>query len=166
MKKLFMTIVVTTTIFGAFAQDTTQTKKHNNEFGVDALSFFKQFVKLTTYYYEPTENYYLTYRRHFKNSNIRFAIGGDLESSDRTSPYQGDSNKYHNTSYSINSRLGYEFYNDLSKRWQAFYGVDLKQSLSYSKGNGNYWNGGLRKRFREKITDLWRCTIVRFSFQN
>ncbi|OFX36850.1 MAG: hypothetical protein A2X08_14550 [Bacteroidetes bacterium GWA2_32_17] len=145
MKKTIFTFFLSIGILTVLAQDTTmKSKVYRNEFGIDATGFVKQFLNVNqsefSNYYSPT--YYLTYRRHFKCGNLRFAIGGAIESQDLAPAFTGDSNKYHRNSYSIDTRLGWEFSNDLSKRWQVFYGLDFRPSYSYSKNDAPYWNGG------------------------
>jgi hypothetical protein len=145
MKKIMLAIFITANTISLYAQDTTKKSNiYRNEFGIDATGFIKQFLNFNqsefSNYYSPT--YYLTYRRHFNCGNLRFAIGGAVESQDLSPVFVGDSNKYHMNSYSLDARLGWEFSSDLSKRWQVFYGLDFRPSYAYSKNDAPYWNGG------------------------
>ena len=134
--KTFLTIVLMITSLSSFAQDTATTKKvYHNEFGIDATSFVKAFMAFgntqSNYYSDPA--YYLTYRRHFKSGNIRFAIGGDYSYEQVMNSNTPDLHDYFWTTYSYEIRLGWEFCEELSKRWQVFYGLDLKNSYTAQK---------------------------------
>jgi len=143
MKKL--TLVIALCIFGlsAFAQDTTKTKQHLNEFGIDATGFLKQYLNFGNTaqfptYYAPT--YYLTYRRHFSGGNLRVEVGGDYTDNQLSPNYNNDSTKYYDHAYSFYGSIGWEFYNKISKKWQVFYGADFRFSQIYSKDDENYSN--------------------------
>jgi len=116
--------------------------KHKNEFGLDVtgtIRFFTKFQNTSDYNYVPT--YYLTYRRYFGPGNIRFGIGGGASDQEQPSPY-GDSAIYNYISNSLDTRLGWEFKSDLSKRWQVFYGLDLRYTIRSIKNEAVAFNGG------------------------
>lgn len=144
MKTLLMAFFAAS-ILTAFSQDTTgRAKVYRNEFGIECTGFLKQFLNLNQqfsyYYYSP--EYYLTYRRHFKSGNLRAALAGSFSDQELSVGFSPDSNQYHNTVYSINSRLGWELFDQLSKRWEVYYGLDLRQEYSYVKNDAPYWSGG------------------------
>ena len=167
MKKLFLTIILTSTILTTFGQDSTKTKGYNNEFGIDATAFIKQFFNLNSAQYPDnySATYYLTYRRHFKCGNIRFAIGGSYADYDLSSGWQADSNKYHYNSYSISSRIGWEFFSNLSKRWQTFYGLDFRPTIAYTKNDAPYWNGGYANGYESKSQIYSIAPLLGFRFR-
>jgi len=146
MKKINLVFMVMFLFTTLFAQDSTKIKKRNNEFGIDVSGFIRQFFFVNTsqfggdYYFQPV--YYLTYRRHFKKSNLRFGIGGDYSREKIEASLPTDINKYERYEYAITARIGYEFFNDLSNRWQVFYGLDFRPIINYSKNDAPYWNGG------------------------
>jgi|SRR5580698_9520112 len=77
MKKLSFIIGLCIVSLSINAQDTTKTKQHLNEFGIDATGFLKQYLNFgqqNSSYYIPT--YYLTYRRYFGCGNLRVQLGG------------------------------------------------------------------------------------------
>jgi hypothetical protein len=171
MKKHFLALLISIISLTVFAQDTTNQKKiYRNEFGVDATGFIKQFLNFNQTqfpdYYTPT--YYLTYRRHFSGGNIRFGIGGTFLKQDIAAPFTGDSNSYHSSSYSFDARIGWEFFSKLSKRWQAFYGLDFKPSIYHSKNDAPYWNGGYANGIEvdSKILGLGSVLGFRFKLTN
>lgn len=151
----------------AIGQDTVKTKQYHNEFGIDATGFVKQFIFISTNnfpeYYIPS--YFLTYRRHLKCGNIRFAIGGSFSDHDIPTAFTGDSNNYHYTSRSFDSRIGWEFSNELSKRWQVFYGMDFRPSFSYTKDDAPYWNGGYANGSEEKSQNYAIAPVLGFRFR-
>jgi hypothetical protein len=120
-----------------------------NEFGIDATGFLKEFLNIGSSsqypeYYYPA--YYLTYRRHFTAGNLRVAIGGDAYNNQIAPSFTNDSNKYYDKGYSLYAAIGWEFYDNLSKRWQVFYGMDFRTILvfdknDYQSSNGYYANG-------------------------
>jgi hypothetical protein len=146
MKKLVLIIALFILGFSSFAQDTVKAKppsQHLNEFGIDATGFLKQYLDFnnSTTYYTPT--YYLTYRRHFKCGNLRVAVGGGFTDNQITPSFSTDTNlKFYNQGYFLYANIGWEFYNNLSKKWQVFYGADFRTSLIYSKGDYQYNIGG------------------------
>ena len=123
------------------AQDTTIVRKRNNEFGIDATPFIKQFLNFSQgSQYAPPETYvptyYLTYRHYFSNGNLRAAIGGNFENTS-TLGWQSwnDTVLYKTISYNFNARIGWEFTNKLGKKWNVFYGLDFLANYSYSKSD-------------------------------
>lgn len=146
MKKTLIIAALCASAFTTFGQDTNKaTHRYLNEFGIDATSFLKQFLNFnssTTYpsYYQPI--YYLTYRRHFNGGNLRAAIGADFQDNQLAPNYPTDSNKYYLKSTSIYALVGWEFYNNLGKRWQVFYGLDFRTSLSNRRDDEMYSDGG------------------------
>lgn len=126
------------------AQDSTQTKRYRNEFGIDATGFLKQFLYLNgtqfPEYYTPA--YYLTYRHHFGKCNLRAAVGGFFEHQPLASPFSGDANSYERATVLVSARIGWEWTNELSRRWQVFYGADYRQGYTHEKNDAPYWNGG------------------------
>ena len=151
MKKTFLTSAFLFVIGISFSQvkpvklDTN--KVYHNELGVDVTGFFRRFFPLVQMdYYGPTyyiesPDYYLTYRRLFKCGNLRAGIGGDFSKRD-VKNYMNtlDTKKYVSLNHSIAARLGWEFTNELSKRWQVYYGLDLKFSQQYYNNNGSSFN--------------------------
>jgi hypothetical protein len=144
MKRLAFIFILCFIEASTYAQDTTKTKQRLNEFGIDATGFLKQYLDFGSQqyatYYNPT--YYLTYRRHFSCGNLRVAVGGDYTDTQLPPNFSTDSNKYYDRGYSFYGSIGWEFYNNLSKKWQVFYGVDFRWTQVYSKDDENYSNGG------------------------
>ena len=134
--------------FSQVKSDKSDTNKvYKNELGVDVTGFFRRFFPVIQtdyygqYYYIESPAYYLTYRRHFKGGNIRGGIGGDFSRRDVKNYYNTtDTKKYFSLNQSISTRLGWEFTNELSKKWQVYYGLDLKFSKQYYSTNGYYFN--------------------------
>ena len=175
MKKSVITFVLTLVLAHSYGQDTlksnlTQTpeKKHLNELGLDMTPFIKFYLNFSdnnTFYYQP--NYMLTYRRYFKKSNFRSAIGGNYSYSETPSPYNGDSLKikYYNKQSSFVLRVGYEFFQDLSKRWQVYYGADLTTSYSHQRNDALYWNGGYANGIESTTSGFGLAPILGVRFK-
>jgi hypothetical protein len=145
MKKIILILCLCATCAALPAQDSTQATRYKNEFGIDATGFLKQFVYLNgtqfPEYYTPV--YYLTYRRHIGKCNLRAAIGGLVFHQPFDSPYgTGDPNSYEHSNVQVDARIGWEWTNELSRRWQVFYGADYRQGFIHDKNDAPYWNGG------------------------
>ncbi len=142
MKHVFLLVlmsVFTTSVVGQEAP-----KEYKNEFGLDGTGFIRSFLtfnveSVMSANYDPI--YYLTYRRKFQPGNIRFAIGGGYEQMNFPGP-QSDSLMFARNSYSIDLRIGWEFTNELSSRWQVFYGLDFRTSFAHSYNEAHYYSGG------------------------
>lgn len=147
-KALLLSLFISGSLSASFAQENSD-RSHNNEFGVDATGFIRQFLNFNSStgqstIYEPI--YYLTYRRHFPIGNIRFAIGGNFANNEYTSnSLPVDTLIYHSNSSSVNARIGWEFTSEISKRWQVFYGVDFRPSYVYFLNEGNYSTSGINR---------------------
>lgn len=167
MKKIFLSIVLAIFILAAYGQDSTKTKFYRTELGIDATGFIKQFLNFGyneyAYNYEPT--YFITYRCHFKLGNIRFAVGGGYSDHKINAAFIQDSNNYHYNSYSFDTRIGWEFFTNLGKRWQVFYGLDFKPSYSYVKNDAPYWNGGYANGVESKSTIYGFSPLLGFRFK-
>ena len=168
MKKILFTIVFAVSISMIHAQDSTSlTKVYHNEFGIDVTGFLKQFFNFnqgqgsSSYY--PV--YYLTYRRHFTKGNIRFAIGGDFENRDIPPTNDDDKNIYRDKSYSLDLRLGWEFFNDISKRWQVFYGLDFISSSYHTKNDVQYFSGDYAYGSETKAQTFGLAPLLGFRYK-
>lgn len=153
MKKHLLTFLLASSTLIAFSQEKTEsTKVYRNEFGIDATNFIKQFFDFNnsqpTYFYSPS--YYLTYRRHLKKGNIRFAIGGMFSHQNRIPGNDQDSNKYEYNASAIDFRIGWESSSELSKHWQVYYGIDFRPSFGHSKDDAQYWGGGYANGIEQK----------------
>lgn len=142
MKKYFLSTMLLVCFLSASSQDI---KTHKNEFGLDFTGFARQFLfnnndEFSSNYYDPI--YFVTYRRHIKKSNLRFGIGGSYEDKHYPSSNPNDSLRYHSVNNSVDLRLGYEFTSEIAKRWQVFYGVDLRSSISHYKNDAPFNNAG------------------------
>jgi hypothetical protein len=138
MRKILFIITICVLGLSAYAQDTTKAKQHNNEFGIDITGFFKQYLNIGNSSQFPesyTPTYYLTYRRHFSCGNLRVQVGGDYVNDQVPGDNSQDTNIGYTRGYSLNASLGWEFFNNLSKKWQVFYGADMQTSLVYSNSN-------------------------------
>lgn len=143
MKQVFLLLFMSAFAASAFGQE--EPKEYKNEFGLDATGFIKSFLNFNAESISFGPNYspiyYLSYRRKFKPGNIRFAIGGGYSQEDiPTSLY--DSLKFERNSHSIDFRIGWEFKNELGKRWQVYYGLDFRTSIAHSYNEATYYSGG------------------------
>lgn len=168
MKKTYLTILMAVIFFAAFAQENTdQVKVYKNEFGIDATGFLKQIINFdpTQSYPDYSPNYYLTYRRHFKSGNIRFAVGGSFSNISTPSDLATGPKYFYDNTYSFCSRIGWEFFNDLSKHWQVFYGLDFIPSFYHQKTDKDYTSGGYAKGSENKNQGYGIAPVLGFKFK-
>lgn len=142
--------------------------KHLNELGLDMTPFTKFYLNFSGNSgnsYQPI--YMLTYRRYFKKSNFRTAIGGDYLSSETPSPYYNDSlkTKYFNKQSSLAVRIGYEFFQDFSKHWQVYYGADLRATYFHQKNDAPNWNGGYANGIETTTKGLGLAPVLGLRFK-
>lgn len=168
MKKILLSGALALSTLGAFAQEVTDPfVTYHNEFGLDATGFLRQFFNvdnnLNGSNYYPT--YYLTYRRKFAKGNIRFAFGGSYANTDQPSPYPNDKNKYGSTAYGLDLRIGWEFKTEISKRWQAFYGLDFRPSFFSQKNDAPYFNGGYANGMESKGQNYGFAPVLGLRFK-
>jgi hypothetical protein len=131
MKKLLLLIALFST-FTVFSQVDSSKKQHRHELGVDITGLLNQFLNFSPYGYgsRNAPNYLFSYRYYFKKSNIRFGIGGKYSKIPNILDFDGNHFVYYNTQSNFSVRIGYEFVNQLSKRWQMFYGFDFRPGIS------------------------------------
>lgn len=103
---------------------------------MDISAFLWQFLGRTDsngtssfVYYSP---YMVSYRYHFGKCSIRFALGGLINDDERPGAGSPNAEPYHIKSSELNVRVGIERAQELSKRWQVFYGFDLRPSWAHS----------------------------------
>ena len=167
MKKILLSLALAAFIFSCSAQDSLRTKARNNEFGIDATGFLKQFININVAQYPEnyTQVYYLTYRRHFKLGNIRFAIGGNFTNRDQEVGSAYSATDFHYKTNAINVRVGWEFFNNLGKRWQVYYGIDFKQAYSYTQDDVNGYDGSYAYGYKSKYQTYGLSPLLGFKFK-
>jgi hypothetical protein len=128
-----------------YAQDTTASrplKKYKNQIGIDMTALLQQFFNLnnnSSFSYQYIPEYFATYRRHLKNGNIRFAFSVSIYGkNDQTN----DSTQLTPRKREYNYRIGYEWFSDLTNRWQIFYGLDFKNDILKDYNEMDYSSGG------------------------
>lgn len=166
MKKVILFFAFISVLNVSFSQvKTDSTKVYHNELGIDATGFIMRFLPFAQNdFYEPT--YYLTYRRHFESGNIRVGIGGDFSRRDvKNYNNTTDTNKYLSLTHSIDTRLGWEFVNEISKRWQVYYGLDLKFSKQYFNNSGYNFNSDYITGYESKTQSIGVSPLLGFRFR-
>jgi len=79
--------------------------------------------------------YQLTYRRHFDKFALRLRLGTYLNGEDD----ENDGNTLTSSSYRVDYRLGLEKTLEISDKWNLFYGIDFRHSIS--EFNSQWLNG-------------------------
>lgn len=144
MKKglsIFIILLSVNSLIGQTEEQTEkQAKTFKNELGFDITGSLKYFFTLNqTYPYEQTPAlYFFSYRRKFKPGNIRMAIGGNYLHNERDPQFPGETSSYFYNAYSVQFRIGWEFVNNIGKRSQIYYGIDVRPSYNYDNSNSQY----------------------------
>lgn len=155
----------------ASCQDSTTTPKavpkiYRNEVGIDITGMLRQFLNFGVEYipnYDPV--YFISYRRHIKKSNFRLGVGGSFMRK-KLQPFSNqDPKPYYSSSYGASVRLGYEFYTDIGKRWQLFYGADLRPSFVYMKNEAQFANGNYIAGYEAYEVIYGLAPILGFRFK-
>lgn len=137
-----------------FAQTDSTAPLHRNEVGIDVTAFLRQFLwsgssELNSGYYLPT--YQFTYRYHLGSASLRGAVGAYYIDEERPAYwYNSAEETYRQKSSELYVRVGIEWHQELHKRWQVFYGVDIKPSWSRSSDKWDYSNAGYRHGHESK----------------
>lgn len=166
MKKVILFIAFISVLNVSFSQIKKDSAKvYHNEFGVDVTSFLMLYLPLgQNDFYSPS--YYLTYRRKFNSGNIRSGLGGDFSNQNvGNTNYPNDSTKYNRFSYAVDFRIGWEFVNEISKRWQVYYGLDTKISYQQNKNDLNYFSNGYAYGSETNYNTFGISPVLGFRFK-
>ncbi|TVR37306.1 MAG: hypothetical protein EA392_13115 [Cryomorphaceae bacterium] len=150
----------------AFGQE--EPKEYKNEFGLDATGFIRSVLNINfdpTFQMPYTPTYFLSYRRKFKPGNIRFAIGGAYGREDVLSMLSNDTSTFQRNFSAIDVRLGWEFTTELSKRWQAYYGLDLRATFTHNYNELIFSSGGYANGRESRNEILGLAPLLGFRFR-
>jgi hypothetical protein len=168
MKKL-ITFSILLSSLNLFSQSDTAEKRHRHELGADVTGLLRQFVNFNnsnTNYYAPSPAYLITYRYLLKKTNIRFGIGGAyFKNSVNGYLVNGEDKTFYNTSTNGFVRVGYEFVSELSKKWQAFYGLDFRPSIFNVDNQAQFSSGGYITGYKNKGTTYGISPLIGFRFR-
>lgn len=170
MQKLLTLIVLMATFGIATAQTAAwPDTSRRHEVGVDVTSFLWQFLGKTdsNVYGAPSASpYWVTYRYHLHHHwNLRFAVGGSIsDSKGPTSTYPGSYERVLKSSQ-LGLRAGVEKAQELSKRWQVFYGLDLRATWVHDYNDYHYSNGGYRYGSDSRGTDLGAAPFLGIRYR-
>lgn len=107
----------------------------------------------------------MTYRRHLKSGNIRFAIGGSYSFEKLKSPNPSSPQEYVDHRYSYDARIGWEFTNEINRKGQVFYGFDFRPSYNYYKNDYGNQNAGYSNGAEEKSQIFGFAPLLGFRFK-
>jgi len=125
MKKsllLFIAIIFASSIY---AQDE---KPKNNELGINATSFIKEFFSLNSADVDEGP-YMITYKKHKGNNAFRLGLGGQFSQLNEDIDGGGKLTTKDNF---VALRVGYEWTKSVAKRWNIYYGLDVITDFSQS----------------------------------
>lgn len=145
-------------------EDTTF-RRHS--IGVDVSAFIHQYggVANSGSTFLSLSPYWVSYRyRLNRNCNLRVAVGGNYSGTNDPYPLDAAITIKHSTS-TYSARVGVERAQELAKRWQFFYGLDLRATWNnqyddHSGGTGGgYLNG---REQRESLMGIAPLLGIRF----
>lgn len=145
MKRALTLFIVVASAYVSVAQSGWQdTTLHRHSIGVDVSGFLFRYIghsdsAVSTF---PSSPYWASYRyRLNRHWNLRAAVGGSLDRMDR--PSRTASRETYRTEQStFSARVGIERVQELAKRWQLFYGLDLRASTTRRLSEETYSNAG------------------------
>ena len=146
-------------------QGNDSVRHHRHELGLDATSFIKQFLSFNNQTQGYVPRYYLTYRYHFKHSNLRAAAGGTYKNENVKSPNISNPNRARDFEKSFDFRIGYEFTKTLNGRWSAFYGLDLRPSVSHIKNDDIGQTSGYTRGFKSDSRMIGLAPLLGFKYK-
>lgn len=164
-KAILVLLVVSNSIT---AQDSLRKERRRNELGLDLTAFIKYYFNFAQSATSPIYNtpYYLQYRFHLKsNNNIRAGVGGGYSETETSSPYTDDQTKYKNTQQSLYYRLGFEHFENISPKFQVFYGLDLLSGNYLQKNDASYWNAGYANGFENKFVSYGAAPLLGIRYK-
>ncbi|MCO5275655.1 MAG: hypothetical protein M9900_12160 [Flavobacteriales bacterium] len=145
MKLRFVPLMMMCLPFWANAQQTWADTVRRHSIGVDVSAFLFQYagplVVDSNAPTAPRSLYWASYRYRFhKGWNLRFAMGGQVAKDERPWPSQGfETYTVETSAFSV--RAGVERTQELAKRWQIFYGLDIRPAWSWAYTDRRYSSG-------------------------
>lgn len=164
--KVFLILLVASNSISA--QDSLRLKQKRHEVGVDLTAFIKNYFNFNQNAASGVNNapYYLQYRFHLRsNNNIRSGAGGSYSETETASPYADDQTNYKNKQQSFNFRVGFEHFENISSKFQVFYGVDLLSGNSYEKNDAPFWNGGYANGIENKTISYGAAPMLGIRYK-
>lgn len=134
MKNLLLLALLLVSL-NSFAQNGDAPKVRSNEIGFDITSLIGRTTLFSAYgyylaEYQPT--YYVYYRRNFEKMRLRAAVGGN---------FAGDNLSQNNRkTFSLDYKIGAEFFSPISKRFELYYGLDLVSGSKEDAYEYPYYN--------------------------
>jgi len=148
MKNIFLAFALIAVSSQTQAQGQAQTESEKSaidimhEIGLDATSFIKYFTNFnnTDFFTAINPDYQLSYRLKSRFGNLRIGAGGNYSEQEFQNNFIGDSTIRKRMNNAINFRIGLEYKTEISKRWQAFYGIDFRPSFQYFRDDATQYN--------------------------
>lgn len=163
------TLLLSTLLVTVASAAQTDSLVRRCEIGADMSAFVRVFISHyagqdPSIYEQP--NYLLSYRYHFREYNLRFGVGGVVDDEEREATWYGaqPGETYHDRTTLMTLRLGVERYEELSRRWQVFYGLDFRPSWERLDDGFTHSNAGYRhaRHTREQQMGVAALMGVRF----
>lgn len=154
-----------------YAQEVDKNQNFKHEFGLDITDLMRQFLFSSGGFFPVsqgvTESYTLSYRLMYKDKlNLRLGVGGNLRNGDQNI----DTLNFDIGSKAIRYRIGIDRIQPISKRWEAYYGIDFFQELreennsfTNSNNNNNYIRNRVNSENRYGVSPLLG---IRFRFND
>lgn len=152
-----------------YAQEADKNQNFKHEFGLDVTDLMRQFLFSNGGFFPVsqgvTESYTLSYRLMYKDKiNLRVGVGGNFSTGEQNL----DTLNLDISGKAIRYRIGIDRIQPISKRWEAYYGIDFFQENSEQKNSfvstsNNYIRRGVNSQSRSGIAPL---IGLRFRFND
>ena len=149
-------------------QDLEIDKFRHHELGVDVTGFIKYFTNIVNSEESvlPFSVYQFSYRFKMQRfGNVRFGAGGAYNEREFQNVFIQDSTIRKFMNNIVNVRIGWEYQSEISKRWQAFYGIDFRPGYGYLRNDAVQYNGGYVVGEETKIKVFGVAPLLGFRFK-
>lgn len=168
MKTLLSFFLIIFACVSAFSQtesDSQWTHDRHHEIGLDVTAFIKQFTTFNGSGFILDPVYQFTYRYKTKFGNARFGIGGAYQESEYQDLWISDSTIRTRMENMVSARIGWEFKTEISRRWQAFYGIDFRPNFYYNRNDSYNYDFEYIIGREEKTTIMGVAPLLGFRFR-
>ncbi|MBS1547760.1 MAG: hypothetical protein JST38_12385 [Bacteroidetes bacterium] len=170
MKQVLLFAVIFGLPMSASAQQSWPDTTHRHEVGIDVSSFLWLYsgraVSDSSSPWMLPAPYWVAYRYHFRNHwALRIGIGGFAMKDERPLFGYSDPLTYTTKQSEVDVRIGLERGQDLAKRWQVIYGLDLRPAWTYQYTDYQYSNGYYRHGEEDHGTDLAGAVLLGIRYR-
>ena len=155
MKKYLAPIVFLSALTPVFSQnDSLKTRQFRHELRFDVLALYQLVLtgSINTYADDPV--YLINYRLKTRFGGIRVGVGGSYFKRDAriNLPLPTPDDKLWQIDKKFDWRIGWEFRGIRCRRFEIYYGIDLKQGSIFNRLDAQYFDSGYMVGYKNRTT--------------